>query len=215
MALTIGVTCSRADVVQATVVLPPATGAYALGGLCEIALGRCVENAMVSDFSVITDAEKSGNELVVTGATYSANVFTDAGGSPGAFLGHLSLSGTADFTYVGRNPSVNPLGLFTTDLTNFDFSGMLNGKTFEVKQNPGSASTGSTTILESTFVPPIEYTVSSSLDVSGEFSFNGSPFMTTPGRMTTLTTAIPEPASGALLGSLLLLWIASRRRRVQ
>ena len=48
---------------------------------------------MVSDFSVVTDTEKSGNELVVVDATYTANVFADPGGTPGTLLGHLSLFG--------------------------------------------------------------------------------------------------------------------------
>jgi hypothetical protein len=86
--------------------------------------------------------EQSGNEVVTVDASYSADVFTDNDGVPGTFIGVLSLSGTAAFTYVGRDPSVNPLGTFVTELKAFDFTGMLNGNSFEVKQNPGSASMG-------------------------------------------------------------------------
>jgi len=164
----------------------------------------------------MTHTQENGNELVAVGATYSADIFMNSGGVPGTFLGHLSLSGTAQFTYVGRDPSVNPLGIFATDLTDFDFKGMLNGNTFEVRQDPGKASTGSTTILETTFVPPIKYTVSSSLEIFAEYSFNGSPFVAAPERMTTLNT-VPEPGPGALTGSILVgvLGIASRRRRIR
>jgi hypothetical protein len=213
MALTTGLTVSWADVIQSTVVLPPVSGAYTLGGVCVSGVSRCTENATVSGFNIMTDTELSGNELVSVGANYSADVFTDSGGSPGTFLGHLSLSGTAQFTYVGRNPGVNPLGTFATDLTSFDFTGTLNGNTFEIKQDPGDPSTGSTTILESTFVPPIEFTVSGSLDIFAQFSFNGAPFVSAPERMTTLS-AVPEPGLGGLVLAGVL-GIAWRRRRVR
>jgi hypothetical protein len=216
MALTTGLATGWASVIQSTVVLPPASGAYALEGVCLSALNRCTGNAMVSGFNTITDTEQNGNELVVVDAVYSADVFTDSNGLPGTFVGQLSLSGTADFTYVGRDPSVNPLGIFTTALTGFEFTGMLNGNSFEVTQNPASVSIGSTTILEATLVPPIEYSVGSSLDIFGQYSFNGSPFMTAPEQMTTLT-AVPEPGSGALAGSILVgfLRIAWRRHRIR
>ena len=182
--------------------LPPLAGAYPLGGACVSALNRCTENASVSGFNIITSTVMSGDQLELVSATYSADIFTDNNGAPDVFLGHLLLFGTAHFTYVGRNPEVNPLGTFTTLLTDFDFLGTLNGNTFEVKQDPGHASTGSTTILEVTFVPPILYSVSGSLDIFAEFSFNGSPFMPGPERTTTLSP-VPEPASGLIAGSVL------------
>jgi hypothetical protein len=216
MALTIGTTICRADVIQSTVVLPPGSGAYTLGTICVSGLNRCTENAAVSGFNIISDTQQNGNELVVASAGYSADIFTNSGGVPGVFLGHLFLSGTTQFTYVGRNPSVNPLGTFVTDLTDFDFTGTLNGNTFEVKQDSGNASTGSTTILEATFVPPIKFTVSSSLDIFADYSFNGGPFVSAPERMTTLS-AVPEPGSVGIAGSILVgvLGIVSRRRRIR
>jgi hypothetical protein len=47
----------------------------------------------------------------------------------------LAIPGTAQFLYVGRDPAVNPLGTFVTQLTDFSFSGELNGNTFDVKRN--------------------------------------------------------------------------------
>jgi hypothetical protein len=158
---------------------------------------------MLSNFSRLTDMEQSGNEVVTVNAVYSANVFTDSGGLPGTFIGQLFLSGTATFIYMGRDTSVNPLGTYVTELSGFDFKGMLNGNSFEVKQDPVNSSMGSTTILEATFVPPIEFSVSSSLEVFGDYSFNGGPFTAAPGQVATLT-AIPEPGSGALVGGTLL-----------
>jgi hypothetical protein len=216
MALTIGTTLCRADVIQSTVVLPPGAGAYTLGTICVSGLNRCTENATVSGFNITSDTEQNGNELVVASASYSADIFTSNGGVPGTFLGHLLLSGTTQFTYVGRNPSVNPLGTFVTDLTDFDFAGTLNGNTFEIKQDPGTPSTGSTTILEATFVPPITFSVSSSLNIFADYSFNGGPFVTAPERTTTLS-AVPEPGSVGIVGSIAIgvLGIASRRRRIR
>jgi hypothetical protein len=216
MALTAGLAIGRASLVQPTVVLPPAAGAYTLAGTCISALDKCADNVVVSDFSTISDIQQNGNELVTVNAGYSANVFTDNGGVPGTLIGQLSLSGTAEFTFVGRNPSVNPLGTFPTELTGFDFTGTLNGNSFEVKENPGSSSTGTTTILEATFTPPIEYSVTSSLNVFGEFSFNGGPFMTAPGQTTTLIPT-PEPGADALAAPILavVLGIASRLPRIR
>jgi len=207
---------SRADVIQSTVILPPVLGAYTLGGVCVSALGRCTENAVVSGFNIVTRTVQNGNEVVSTTATYSADIFTDVGGLPGAILGHLILPGTAKFTYLGRDPSVNPLGTFATKLTDFVFEGMLNGNTFAVKQDPANMSTGETTILPATLVLPVTYAVSGSLEISALFSFNGGPFMTAPPRTADLTplVAVPEPGFGGLLGSALVgvLGVVFRRR---
>ncbi len=212
-ALTLGLTSSRADVIQSTVVLPPASGAYSLGGVCITALDRCVEDAVITDFVTTSDTEVGGNEVVVVDAVDSAEVFVDNSGVPGMFVGDLMLTGTADIKYIGRNPSINPLGIFTTDITSFDFSGMLHGNTFTVKQNPLMPSTGTTSIFPTSLTPPFFFSVSSSIDLNGEYSLNDSPFVAAPTRMGTLF-AIPEPSSAALLGSALagLLALAARRR---
>jgi len=219
MAFTTGVAVSRAGVIQSTVQLPPVTGAYTLGGLCISAISKCTMNAMVSGFSIVSDTQQSGNESVLVDAVYSADIFTDNGGFPGSFLGSLILSGTANFIYVGRDPSVNALGVFPTILADFDFAGMLNGNTFEVKKDPANDSTGTTSIFKITLSRPVEYDVSGSLSIFAEYSLNGSPFVPAPERTATLTgpTAIPEPGSGVLAGSVLVgvLGIASRRRRIR
>jgi hypothetical protein len=136
----------------------------------------------------MTHTKVGGNEEVSAAAIYTANVFTDVSDSPGTFAGVLSLLGTAHFTFVGRDTSVNPLG---------------------------KASMGTTTILESTFVAPIAFTVSSSLDIFAVYSFNGGPFTAAPERLTSLEP-VPEPATGALTMAILLgiLGIAARRRRL-
>jgi hypothetical protein len=217
MALT-NMTLSRADVIQSTVELPPASGAYELGGVCVSTLGRCTQDARVSGFNVITRTVQNGDELVEVSANYSADIHMNNGGLPGVFLGHLSLAGTAQFLFLGRDPSVNPLGTFTTELTDFHFQGMLNGNTFEVRKDPGMSTIGSTTIVPASLVPPITYRVSGSLEIFAIYSFNGSPFVTAPPRPAVLdpVAVVPEPGSGVLVGSILagLIGIASWRRRI-
>jgi hypothetical protein len=211
-ALTVGLMVAHADVVQSTVTLPPPTGVYTLGDSCISSADRCVENASVSNFSVISDSQVAGNEVIMATAGFSGEVTTDNGGSPGTPIGPVSLDGTVEITYVGRNPSINPLGDFTTLVPSFDFKGIFNGKTFELKQNPSMASMGTTSILETTFTPPILYTVSSELELFGEFSINGGPFTPGPGKTTTLTS-VPEPGYWGVAAGLLAGVPTMRRRR--
>jgi hypothetical protein len=215
IALTI-VAAGQADVIQPTVDLPPAMGAYDLGGVCVAQLGRCTQNAVVFGFDVLNRTMDNGNEVVQANATYSADIFTNDGGMPGSFLGHLTMAGTVEFVYFGRNPAVNPLGTFVTELTEFDFQGTLGGNTFEVRNNPAQHSTGSTTIVESGQLRPVTYAVSGSLDIFASYSFNGAPFMAAPPRTATLV-AIPEPRSGSLAGLLVaaIAGIAARRRHLR
>ena len=216
LAVFAGLTISRAAVIQTTVLLPPAAGSYVLGGVCISDLDRCTQNAMVSGFNIVSRAVSGGDELVAVTANYSADIFDNNGGIPGSFLGHLSLPGTAEFKYVGRDPSVNPLGTFTTELVEFSFQGMLNGNTFDIQQDPANTSTGSTTIAQNTFVSPITYAVSGSLAIFAVYSFNGSPLTPAPIRNPDLTE-VPEPELSFLAGLVLfgMIGIASRRRLIR
>jgi hypothetical protein len=137
----------QADVLQSTVILPPLSAHYTFsGGTCLASLSRCLENASVFGFAITSDTEVSGNELVAVDADFSAGVYTDNGGDPGTLIGTILLTGTMDFTYFDRNPSVDPLGVFAAQITSFQFTGKLNGNTLEIEQNPGMESTGQTAI---------------------------------------------------------------------
>jgi hypothetical protein len=160
--------------------------------------------------------EAGGNEVVDVNATYSATLFTDNGGVPGTKLGQLILPGTVQIMYIGRNPAINPLGTFDTELSAFDFSGMFAGNTFEIKKDPSMDSGGDTTILVNSTGPPVTYAVSGDINILAMYSFNGGPFTPAPARPGTLVpSAIPEPGLRVLAGILLagMAGIASRRRR--
>ncbi|HLI84999.1 MAG TPA: hypothetical protein VKV17_13840 [Bryobacteraceae bacterium] len=208
---------ARADVLQSTTTLPPPAGAYDFSSIC-LSSGpdRCLVDPVLHDFSNYSQSEVAGNELVSVDAVYSADVYTNNGGTPGTLLGPIELTGTLGIVYSNRNPSFHALGTFDTQVVNFDLTGTFDGNTFEVIQNPSLSSTGVTTILPADGSDPNRplYDVSGYLDINGEYSFNGSPFLPGPPRMGTLT---PEPASGALGAAILavLLSLASLRQRDQ
>ncbi len=205
-----GLTIAASPVIQSTVELPAAAGIYPFGGMCLETLGRCTQNAVVSGFEILSRTIDNGNEIVDVEAQYSADIHMNNGGVPGMFLGHLVLPGFIQFKFLGRDPSVNPLGVFATELTSFSFQGSLNGKTFEIKQNPALTSSGQTTIFPISIAPPFQYAVTGDVEVLALYSFNGSPFVPAPPRPAALA-AIPEPGSGVLMMSLLV--IAYKRIR--
>jgi hypothetical protein len=65
---------------------------------CVNSIAKCVINASISDLTVISDSQVAGNEVAKVTALYK-------------------------FTCVGRNPSMNPLGDFTTPVPSFDVRG--------------------------------------------------------------------------------------------
>ena len=202
----------RADVIQSTVVLPPPAGQYTIPAVC-ISTG-CIVNATLDNFVVTSSTQSGGNQSEEVDAHYRSDVYTNSGGKPGTLLGSLSVPGTMGFTYFGRDPSINPLGTFKSQITDFNFQGMLNGNTFTVKENPSIPSNGTTSIDEVSS-SPVEYRVSSTFDINAEISINGSPFVPVPTQSTTLSpAAVPEPSYTALAGSMLaLLGFALRRKR--
>lgn len=208
---------SEAGVIQPTVILPPLDGSYAFGGICVSALGRCTQNATVSNFAIVSSAVVGGDQVVDVTATYSADIHMEVGGLPGALVGHLSIPGTAQFRFVGRDPSINPLGTFSTELTAFGFAGLFNGNTFEVQRNASSVSGGSTTILQAS-VSPVTYEVDGVIDIYALYSFNGAPFVAAPprtGELGPTVNPVPEPATTLLAGAALACLGLARRRRVK
>jgi hypothetical protein len=209
IALTAGLTAARADLLEPTATLPPPNVLYGLPLICITPV--CLENTSVSGFQDTSDMVVTGNEVVTANATFAAEIFQNSGGSPGADLGPISITGTMSFIYFGRTLAT-PLGTFNAQITDFDFNGMFNGHPFEFKQNPGMASTGQTTVNQ---VPGSGlYQISSFFDVFTELSLDGGAFVPGPERDSTATSALPEPGSAGLaaLGLLGLAKIALRRR---
>lgn len=202
---------ARADIVEPIPELPPTAGGYTLPTLCVNIV--CLENATISDFHITSSSISGGNELVDTTALLTANVFANVSGIPGAFLGMLSTTGTAnftDFTFFGRTSS-GELGTFNAQIDDFNFAGTFLMNTFDVKQNPTMASTGSATLSK---LASGLYDVSSSFDIYAELSVNGGPFAPGPERTASLGT--PEPSSWALLITVvgLFAWKMRRTRRL-
>jgi hypothetical protein len=211
-------TIVQADVLETTVALPPPNGTYDLSGSpCLMSIEKCLEGATVDDFTnpVITQIGPGGaNEQVVVDAGYSADVYNEM---THALIGPVNLDGTVTFVYEGRNPSVNPLGTFQTDVTSFLFTGMFNGKMFELENNPNKSSGGTTSIgpeMPFNLNNPM-YEVSSTLTLWGEYSIAGSPFMIPPhgGGASTTLVGTPEPGYMAVAGTLLIGLLGAGLRR--
>jgi len=181
---------------------------YTLSPTC--VLVACVGDIRVSGFVINSETFVAGKELVDANAVLDANVFQNIGGSPGPFLGPLSLPGSINFAYFGRSLGTL-LGTFPAQITAFDFMGMFTGHTVEVR-NAATPSTGETTITQ---VGAGLYEVSGFFDIFAELSIDGGPFVPGPPRHTVLTAAVPEPGSLGLaaFGVLGLAAFAARRRR--
>jgi hypothetical protein len=215
IALVIAANNGHASVIQSTVELPPATGSYAFGTFCFDPLDRCTVNPTVGGFTNIVRQQIGDDEVVTADATYSADIYTISGGGPGMLIGTLLMLGTVEFVYEGRNPGVNPLGVFTTTLSAFDFEGELGGNTFAVKKDPARETVGTTSILPISITPPIQYLVESTIEIKALYSFAGQPFLPAPGRPGELVSVVPEPGTGILGGAVLLALagFAPRRRK--
>jgi hypothetical protein len=209
IAMTAGLNLAQAGIVQPTDTLPPPTGVYSLPLICIATV--CLENATVSGFNNTSDVFSGGNELVTSTATFSADVYQDNSGNPGAFLAPLSAGGTMDFTYFDRGPST-PLGTFNAQITALDFAGTFLGHPFEIEQNPSQASTGITTINEVPGITPM-YQVTSFFDVFLDVSLNGGPFVPGPQRQANLS-GTPEPLSGWCMLAGLASLVGLRLRRI-
>jgi hypothetical protein len=198
----------RADIVAPTAQLPPSAGDYGLPTLCANIV--CLENATISNFDITSESRSGGNELVDTTALFTALVFANMSGTPGAFLGILSTTGTTDFTFFNRTGTWE-LGTFNAQINSFNFGGTFNTIPFDVIQNPIMASIGVATVSQ---LPDGLYDVSSYFDIHGQLNINGGPSVPDPERDASLGT--PEPSSWALLITVvgLFAWKMRRTRRL-
>jgi hypothetical protein len=148
--LTASLTTSRASLLQTGLTLPPPGGAYTLPVHC--IAPACLVDASFYNFSITNENFGGGNEDVTATAQFSAQVFSNAGGSPGLSLGSISAPGTVNITYFGRTTGALT-GTFTAQLTDFLFAGTFNGHSFEFRQNPAMDSLGETTVTQISLAP--------------------------------------------------------------
>lgn len=197
---------ARAGVLQPTPSLPPAVGSYTTGTVC-VALGPgvCVVGLSLGNFSGTTSTFGALGQAIDSSVTMTGNIYTNSGGVPGSFLGHLVLGGAIGILYSGRT-SDTELGNFTSTLTELDLTGTFNGHTVEVMLATTPTS-GPTTVAPSGG----GFVVDSFFDVFTELSIDGGPFVAGPMRTFVLT---PEPGSASLLALGLLGVAAELRRRI-
>jgi hypothetical protein len=185
-----------ADLIQPLPFLPPAGAQYDVADTCIPQV--CLGDIAISNFVVTSNTISGGNENVDTTATLSADVFQNNGGTPGALIGAVALSGPVDFTYFDKD-TFSEFGTFDSQITDLDLTGSFNGltgtHTLEAQLNPAESTLGSTT------VEPVGgglYDVASFFDIFTELSIDGGTFIPGPERVVDLTASTPEPASTGL-----------------
>lgn len=178
---------AHASIIQTTPTLPPTAGSYAVAGtICFPA--ACIQNITIGNFQSVTSLISGGDQLTSSIASLMALGFVNSGGSPGAPLGSVLLTGPMDITYFGRS-SPTQLGTFASQITSLDFTGIFAGHTIEAMLNPAHASTGVTTVVE---LDDRKFRVDSFFDVFARLSIDGGPFVDGPVRHADL---VPEPAN--------------------
>jgi len=176
-----------ASIIQSTPTLPPTSGTYAISGaVCLPA--ACFQDITIGNFQILTSMISAGNQLTSSSANLTANGFTNSGGSPGAALGTLLLTGQIDITYFGRGSST-ALGTFNSQITFLDFTGAFAGHTAAALLNPLNASVGVTSV---TRLNENQFRIDSFFDVFAELSIDGGPFIPGPVRHADL---VPEPGT--------------------
>ena len=205
-----------ADVVENVPLLPPANGAYTVPAICMAPL--CIENIALGDFVTTGMVISGGNELTQSNVTFTGDAYQDNMGSPGMFLGPVSMTGTVDITYLDKD-RLSELGTFSTQVTSLNLDGTftlpapVGSHDVGAMLNPSESSTGTTTITQ---IGPNSYNVSSSLDVFAELSVNDGPFMPGPERTANLTSAVPEPSFywviAAVVGGIFAIRVARRKK---
>jgi hypothetical protein len=183
-----------------TYLSPGGAGCFTLASVC-VTPGPFVQTETVS--STIS----GGSQYIGAMASYDGTL-------SGAYSGSVSLTGTVDYTVVGRT-SLSELGTFTTDITGLDLTGtlVLPGSLFDghvIDVTLAAPSSGTTTIAQDGGL----FRVSSFFDVFIEISLPGTGLSRSPPDPIHLV-AVPEPSTWAMmLVGFAGLGFAMRRRAV-
>ncbi len=191
---------ASADIIQSSPSMPPQGGAYTAPPVCVqlgIGSGVCVVNPALYGFNGTTRSIDLSGESIDSNILFSASVYTNVGGHPGAFLAPLNASGPIGIFYAGRT-SDSEEGTFMSSLTELDLTGtfnagMLGTHSLEVTLGPMTSS-GPTTISPW----GSDFRISSFFDVFAEISIDGGPPMAGPMRTFTLQP-VPEPGTVSLM----------------
>ena len=156
---------------------------------------------------VLSEFTASGQHIVATAAYIG--MLTTPTGTP---LGAVALSGTLEQEVLGRTFATE-LGSWTTNLLALSLTGPVFGNTLTVGLDPSHLSSGVSSVLPG---DDQLFRIDSFFDVFIQADLNSVPPLHTtrgPLRFEASATAVPEPASGALLALGAAAFLAARRRR--
>ena len=171
--------------------------------------GVCISAASLELTSVVLSEFTASGQHIVTTAEY-IGMLTTTGGTP---IGEVNLSGILEQEVLGRTFATE-LGSWTTNLLALSLTGPVLGFTLTVGLDPTNLSSGVSSVLP---VPGDQlFRIDSFFDVFVEADLDSVPPLHTtrgPLRFEASPTAVPEPASGALLALGAAVFLAARRRR--
>lgn len=186
---------ARAAIIWPTPTLPVLGVPYIplSGAGCFPAAGVCIAGGSIELTLPVVESFNASGQHLTSGAVFTGQL-TTLGNTP---LGSLTLTGTIGQEVLGRTTSVQT-GTFSTELTSLSLSGPALGHTLTLALDPGTPSTGQTSIDP---IGEVSYLIGSFFDVFVEVSLDTpTPLETTRGPLSfTLTNPIPEPASAAWL----------------
>jgi hypothetical protein len=193
--------------------LPPQDGAYVTPSevhACFAAYGYCLVRGSHFGFDLPEVIFPPEGQHERFRSTFSAQIFTDIGGSPGVPVGPLSLTGPVEVTIFGRTFPTE-LGTFATEMTALDLSGDFAGHSVAIRGDPDQRSMGQTSLTD---IGGGLFRIDSFFDVFAQLSIDGGPFVGPDSGLPTRVDLVPEPGSLGLLGAGLVLLALRRKRSV-
>ena len=181
-----------------------------VGAGCFPVAAVCISAASIELTSVVLSEFTATGQHIVTTAAYVGQLTTTAG-TP---IGAVNLSGILEQEVLGRTFATE-LGSWTTNLVALSLTGPVLGSTLTVGLDPAHLSSGVSSVLP---VPGADqlFRIDSFFDVFVQADLNSVPPLHTtrgPLRFEASATAVPEPASSALLALGTAMFLAARRRR--